>query len=296
MTVSRNRRFKWMLIPMIFLAPALMLYAVFFLYPLAYTVFLSFHQWDMINPDKDFVGWDNYYSLFKDEVLWKALVNTFLYMLMTIPISMTLGFLLALFIESLQRGKSFYRFIFYLPVVSSIAVVSIVWMLMYDQHHGIINQLFGVFGIKGPNWLADSSTALWAIAIVGIWKSLGSEMLLYISGLKSIDKSLYEAASIDGASRTHKLIHITLPLLSPITLFLLVMGMISSFQNFALVKIMTGGGPNNSTNVLVYQIYQEAFGFFNIGRAAAISLLLFLIVLTITVVQLKISKKTVHYG
>lgn len=167
---------------------------------------------------------------------------------------------------------------------------------MYDDQRGIVNALLMLFGIDGPNWLSDASSSLWAVAIVGIWKGFGYEMLLYVSGLKAIDKGLYEAASIDGAGRLRRLVHITLPLLSPITLFIVIMGIISSFQNFALIKIMTGGGPNNSSNVLVYQLYQEAFQFFSIGKAAAISVILFAFVLLITVVQLRLSRSTVHYS
>jgi ABC-type sugar transport systems, permease components len=291
---TRKSRGK-LLVPLLFLAPALALYAVFFVYPFVFTFLLSFQQWDMINPEKTFVGWDNYSQLMKDDVFWMSLRNTFLYMLMTMPISIAIGLGLALLIESLRGGRAFYRFIFYLPVVSSIAVIAIIWTLMYDDQHGIVNELLAAIGIDGPNWLSQTSSSLWAVAIVGIWKSFGYEMLLFTSGLKAIDRGIYEAASIDGAGRLRKFVHVTLPLLSPITLFIFIMGIISSFQNFALIKIMTGGGPNNSSNVLVYELYQEAFQFFSVGKAAAISILLFLIVMTITLVQLKVSRHTVHY-
>ncbi|MEF3305649.1 carbohydrate ABC transporter permease [Paenibacillus sp. GYB003] len=294
--LTNSYRRKMLFLPLLFLAPALLLYAVFFVYPFLFTFLLSFQQWDMIHPERSFVGWSNYASLLRDEVFWKALRNTFLYLLMTIPISITLGLGLALLMESLLRGRTIYRFIFYLPVVSSIAVIAIIWSLMYDDQHGIVNQLLALLGIDGPNWLSQSSTSLWAVAIVGIWKSFGYEMLLFISGLKSIDKGLYEAAAIDGASRWRRLFHLTLPLLSPITMFIVVMSIISSFQNFALIQIMTDGGPNNSSNVLVYQLYQEAFRFFSVGKAAAISVILFALVLFITVVQLRISRNTVHYN
>lgn len=293
---TSSYRWKMLFLPLLFLAPALLLYAVFFVYPFLFTFLLSFQQWDMIHPERSFVGWSNYASLLRDEVFWKALRNTFLYLLMTIPISITLGLGLALLLESLLRGRTVYRFIFYLPVVSSIAVIAIIWSLMYDDQHGIVNQLLALLGIDGPNWLAQSSTSLWAVAIVGIWKSFGYEMLLFISGLKSIDKGLYEAAAIDGASRWRRLFHLTLPMLSPITMFIVVMSIISSFQNFALIQIMTDGGPNNSSNVLVYQLYQEAFRFFSVGKAAAISVILFALVLFITAVQLRISRNTVHYN
>lgn len=286
---------KGRVLPFVFLAPAFVLYAVFFVYPFVFTTLLSFQEWDMLSPDKSFVGWDNYASLLNDDVFWMSLKNTFAYMLMTVPISCAIGLILALLLESLLRGKMLYRFVFYLPVVSSIAVVSIVWSLMYDPQHGIINELLKIIGVEVPNWLSQASSSLWAIAMVGIWKSFGYEMLLYISGLKSIDKGLYEAASIDGAGRFRKLIHLTIPLLSPITLFIFIVGIINSFQSFALIKIMTDGGPNNSSNMLVYQLYQEAFQFFNVGKAAAISVVLFLIVTAMTIIQLRLSKNAVHY-
>ncbi|GIP19397.1 ABC transporter permease [Paenibacillus montaniterrae] len=288
-------RRKMLLLPLFFLIPALLLYAVFFVYPFLFTFLLSFQQWDMISPERTFVGLENYAVLLDDEVFWKSMRNTLLYLLMTMPISIALGLGLALLMESLMRGRVVYRFLFYLPVVSPIAVIAIVWSLMYDDQRGIVNSLLMLFGIDGPNWLSDTSSSLWAVAIVGIWKGFGYEMLLYVSGLKSIDKGLYEAASIDGAGRWRRLVHIILPLLSPITLFIVIMGIISSFQNFALIKIMTGGGPNNSSNVLVYQLYQEAFQFFSIGKAAAISVILFAIILLITTVQLRLSRSTVHY-
>lgn len=292
-TISYRR--KMLLLPLLFLSPALLLYAVFFIYPFLFTFLLSFQQWDMIHPERSFVGWSNYAALMGDEVFWKSLRNTFLYMLMTMPVSIALGLGVALLMESLLRGRTVYRFLFYLPVVSSISVIAIIWSLMYDDQRGIVNQLLALLGIDGPNWLSQSSSSLWAVAIVGIWKSFGYEMLLFVSGLKAIDKGLYEAAAIDGAGRWRKLFHLTLPLLSPVTLFIVVMGIISSFQNFALIQIMTGGGPNNSSNVLVYELYQEAFRFFSVGKAAAISVILFVLVLLITVVQLRISRRTVHY-
>lgn len=289
-------RRKMLLLPLLFLTPAILLYAVFFVYPFLFTFLLSFQQWDMISPDRTFVGLSNYAGLLQDEVFWTSMRNTILYLLMTVPVSIGLGLGLALLMESLLRGKGVYRIIFYLPVVSPIAVVAIVWSLMYDDRNGLVNELLMLLGIDGPNWLSDASASLWAVAIVGIWKGFGYEMLLYVSGLKAIDKRLYEAASIDGAGRLRQLVHITLPLLSPITLFIVIMGVISSFQNFTLIKIMTGGGPNNSSNVLVHQLYQEAFQFFSIGKAAAISVILFAALLLFTVVQLRLSRNTVHYS
>lgn len=288
-------RYGYVLKPLLFLLPALALYAVFFVFPFAYTLFLSFHQWDMISPDRTYVGLDNFRQLLRDEAFWTVMKNTVRYMLMTMPVSMTIGLTLALLTESLLRGRVVYRFVFYLPVVSSVAVVALVWSFMYNPHDGLVNESLRMLGIRGPNWLSQSGTSLWAVAIVGIWKSFGAEMLFFISGLKSIDRGLYEAASIDGANRLQQLVRITLPLLSPVLLFLVIVGIISSFQSFALIAIMTKGGPNNSSNVLVYEVYQEAFQYFDVGKAAAISIVMFLLVVFVTVVQLRLSRNTVHY-
>ncbi|GAA3406106.1 sugar ABC transporter permease [Paenibacillus hodogayensis] len=293
--VRSGWRYRYVLKPLLFLLPALVLYAVFFVYPFVYTLFLSFHEWDMISPDRTFVGLDNFRQLLHDETFWTVLKNTVRYVLMTLPVSMAIGLTLALLTESLIRGRAVYRFVFYLPVVSSIAVIALVWSFMYNPHDGLVNENLGMLGIRGPNWLSQSGTSLWAVAIVGIWKSFGAEMLFFISGLKSIDRGLYEAASIDGAGRFQQLVRIKLPLLSPVLLFLVIVGIISSFQSFALIAILTKGGPNNSSNVLVYEVYQEAFQYFNVGKAAAISIVMFLLVAFVTVVQLRLSRNTVHY-
>lgn len=278
-----------------FLLPALGLYVVFFIYPFIFAFILSFQKWNLISPNKEFVGLDNYRRLLHDEVFWISLKNSALYVLLTVPFAMGIGLALALAVESLWRGKRLYRMIFFLPVVSSISIISIVWSLMYNEQVGAINVLLRMFGIQGPNWMNDPATALWSLAIVGIWKGFGYNMVLYISGLKSVDRTLYEAASMDGAGRWKQFRHVTLPMLSPVTFFILVMSIISSFQVFTTIQIMTRGGPNNATNVLVYQIYQEAFQFFNIGVASASSTILLLLVGTLTVIQLRLSRKTVHY-
>lgn len=282
-------------IPFAFLLPALGLYAVFFIYPFIFAFSLSFQKWNLISPNKTFVGLSNYIHLLHDEVFWISLKNSALYVLFTVPLAMGIGLVLALAVESLMRGKRLYRLIFFLPVVCSVGIIGIVWSLMYNPKVGAINVLLRAFGLNGPNWMNDPTTALLALAIVGIWKGFGYNMVLYISGLKSIDRGLYEASAIDGGGRWQQFRHVTLPLLSPVTFFILVMSIISSFQVFTTIQIMTHGGPNNSTNVLVYQIYQEAFQFFNIGVATASSTILLLIVGLLTVIQLRLSHKMVHY-
>lgn len=282
-------------IPYWFLLPALGLYALFFVYPFVYAFFLSFHEWNMISPEKIFVGFQNYLSLFSDEVYWISMKNTGLYVLMTVPVSLLAGLGLALLIEGVKKGKVLYRLLFFLPVVSSIAIMGIVWTLMYNPQVGAVNVILGYFGIEGIHWLNDPTIALISVALVGIWNSFGYNVILFISGLKGVDKNLYEAAALDGANTWESFKNVTIPMLSPVTFFVFVMSVISSFQVFTTVQVMTKGGPNNSTNVAVYQIYQEAFQFFSVGTATASATILLILVVIFTIVQLVVGKKLVHY-
>lgn len=287
--VSKN---SW---PYLFLSPALLIYGSFFVFPFVFSLYLSFMQWNLVSPNKEFVGIRNYVALFGDPVFWISLKNTVLYVLGTVPLSMIFGLAMAVLVEATGRFKEVYRFLFFIPVVASIAVVSIVWTLLFSPNNGWIGNVLEVFGLEGPNWLNDPKWAMWALIIVGVWKAMGYNMVLYIAGLKGIDRQLYEAAQIDGAGKWMQFRTITLPLLSPVTFFVMVVSIINSFQVFATIHIMTQGGPNNATNVLVYEVWQEAFQFFDIGKASALSMVLFLLVLVITVIQIRMTESRVHY-
>lgn len=292
---ASHRFIRRNLAPYWFLLPAFILYVAFFIYPLIYSFYLSFHKWNLISPIIKFVGFSNYTYLFHAEIFRKSLVNTLLYVLYTVPASMIIGLILALLIEKLKRGKQFYRSLFFLPVICTTAIISIVWELMYNPNIGTINKLLGMIGIHGGNWLNDPKLALAALAVIGIWKQFGYNMVLFISGMKAINQEMYEAISIDGAGRLKQTWHITIPLLSPTTFFVLIMSVISSFQVFTTIQVITQGGPNNATNVVVYEIYLEAFKYFDIGTATASSLLFLIIVSTFTILQLKLGQKHVYY-
>ena len=261
------------MVPYWFLLPAFALYVIFFIYPLIYSLYLSFHKWNLISPIITFVGFSNYMHLLHSEMFWKSLVNSVMYVIYTVPASMIIGLILALLVEKLRYGKQFYRAFFYLPVICATAIISIVWDLMYNPNIGTVNKLLGIIGIQGGNWLNDPKLALGALAVIGVWKQFGYNMVLYVSGLKSVNQELYEAAAIDGASQLKQIWHIIIPLLSPTTFFIMIMSILSSFQAFTTVHVITQGGPNNATNVFVYEIYMEAFRFFDIGSATAASIL-----------------------
>lgn len=281
--------------PFLFLSPALLVYGSFFIFPFIFSLYLSFMQWNLVSPNKEFVGIDNYIALVKDPVFWISLKNTVIYVLGTVPLSMILGLVMAILVEAAGRLREVYRFLFFIPVVTSIAVVSIVWTLLFSPNNGLIGNILKTVGVQGPNWLNDPNWAMWALIIVGVWKAMGYNMVLYIAGLKSIDRQLYEAAQIDGAGKWMQFRSITLPMLSPVTFFVMIVSIINSFQVFATIHIMTRGGPNNATNVLVYEVWQEAFQFFDIGKASALSMVLFLLVLAITIVQIRMTESKVHY-
>lgn len=286
---------KKLLWPVGLLLPALVIYGVFFIFPFLFTCYLSFMQWDLISPDMQAVGWQNYQKLFADKVFWISLANTAVYVVVTVPVSMLLGLGLAVLVEGAGRYRELYRFLLFIPVVASLAVTSFVWMLLMNPTNGLLNGLLAYLGIAGPNWLNDPWWALPSLMLIGVWKALGYNMVLYIAGLKSIDKRLYEAAELDGAGRWKRFTAITLPLLSPVHFFVLIVSIIHSFQLFTTVHIMTHGAPNNATNVLVYEVWQEAFQFFDIGKASALSMVMFLLVLVVTVWQIRLSESKVHY-
>jgi ABC-type sugar transport system permease subunit len=279
----------------LYLAPALALYALFWLSPAAYSVYLSFFDWDMASPRMTAVGLDNYRRVLTDPVFLTALRNTLLYVVGTVVVGTGVGLGLALAIQRVPGARALYRFVFFLPVVTSITVVSLVWLFFLNTQIGVVNQLLKTLGVPGPNWLNDPATALLALVVVGVWKGFGYNVVLFTAGLAAIDREVYEAAALDGARGWTTFRHVTWPLLSPVTLFVVVMGVIGSFQVFASVQLMTRGGPANATNVLVYHIWEAAFRFFDVGYAAALATLMAALVALLTIVQLRRGERFVHY-
>jgi ABC-type sugar transport system permease subunit len=224
-----------------------------------------------------------------------SLVNTVIYVVATVLLGTGIGLGLALVVQSLRRGREIYRFVVFLPVVTSITVITLIWLFLLNTQVGVVNQVLRAVGVAGPNWLNSSATALLAIVVVGVWKGFGYNVVLFTAGLEGIDRELYEAAALDGAGGWGVFRHITWPLLTPVTLFVVVVGVIASFQVFATVQIMTRGGPANATNVLVYHIWEAAFRFFDVGYAAALATLLALLVAGLTVLQIRRGEEHVHY-
>lgn len=284
----------WLLI-----LPAIAVVLLFTYAPSIYVFLLSFKDWDMISPVKTNVGFANYVKIFsKGSEFWNALKRTLIYSLIFIPSTLVLSLFIATRIVRLDKNKGLFQSLFFIPSVTSISVISLVWSYIFNPQIGPINAFLLNIGIpldKIPQWLNSTKLALPTVAIIGIWQNIGFMTLLFMSGLQNIPKTYYEAAEIDGAPRGLVFRKITLPLLSPVTYYVMFMLIINSFKVFDIIAIMTKGKPQGTTSVLLYYVYQQSFQFFDAGVASAASWIIFMILLVIFFVQQKIGEKNVHY-
>ena len=294
---GKRSRFRFMegLKDFLFAIPALLCLIVFTYYPLINSFYLSFTNWNMTKPVKEFIGFRNYDYLLHNDMFYKVLRVTFTYTVLDVVLTLSIGLLLALLFNRSTKPFNFMRSILFMPHYISMVVVAIIFMWIFNGKYGVLNQLLASMGIDPVNWLSNPRTALWALIIVSVWKGVGFVMIIFIAGLRSIPVDYYEASNIDGATKWHQFWKITLPLLSPTTLFLLITNFISSMQVFQSIDILTNGGPLNATKAMVYWIYEMAFGEFRTGRASALVVMFFLIIIFLTFVQIWVSKKKVHY-
>lgn len=280
----------------LFLAPSLLLFAIFTAIPVISAFFISFTQWNLFN-EVTWVGIGNYLELARDEIFAKVLGNTAYFVLVSVPVQIVLALLCALVLNRGIKGQTFFRVVYFLPVVTSTVAAALVWAWLFNSNFGLINAALSLVGVTDlPKWMGSTRWAMPAIIIVSIWQNLGYAMVLFLAGLQNIGKDVHDAAALDGATGWDRFWHITLPLLSPTTFFVLVISIIGSFQVFELVLVMTKAGPANATNTLVYYIYQNGFQFYQMGYASAAAMVLFLIVLIFTLVQYKLQRRWVHYG
>ena len=277
------------------LLPAAALLALFTHWPVLGTLWDSFHATPKGSRPAPFVGLENYQVMLADEVFWKSLWNNLWFALGTIPISIALALVMALWVNSAMRGRTWLRMAFFTPTVLPMIAVANIWLFFYTPQYGLLEQLTGFFGIPSRNWLGTESTALACVIVVAIWKEAGFFMIFYLAALQSIPPSLAEAAALEGASRGYYLRRIVLPLLMPTTLFVLVNAVINSFRLVDHIIVMTKGGPNNATSLLLFHIYQVGFSFWDTGYAAALTVVLLAILGTTAVVQFVFLDKKVHY-
>ncbi|MEV6353933.1 carbohydrate ABC transporter permease [Streptomyces hydrogenans] len=272
---------------LLMVAPALLHAALWIGLPVVASVALAFTSYDVLTAPR-FVGLDNFRDMLEDDVFRKAVVNTLVYTFFTVPVGMALGLLAALALNTGLRARGVFRTAVFLPQVTATVAIALVWLWIYNPRSGLLNILLGVFGIEGPAWLSSMTWAMPSVVLVGIWQGIGMKMLIYLAALQSLPRELYEAASVDGATRVRQFFSLTLPLLKPATFFVLITSMISAFQSFDQIYILTDGGPANSTTMMTYEIYKSAFREFRVGYASAQSLVLFLLLMGFTLVNRRI--------
>jgi sn-glycerol 3-phosphate transport system permease protein len=288
--VSRGAIHGWLL-----LLPAAALLALFTHWPVIGTIWDSFHGTPKGGRAAPWVGIENYRLMAADEVVWKSLTNNLWYCLGTIPLSIALAILMALWVNSAMRGRTWLRMAFFTPTVLPMIAVANIWLFFFTPQYGLLEQVTGAFGIASRNWLGSPDTALACVTVVAIWKEAGFFMIFYLAALQSIPPSLAEAAALEGASRGYYFRREVFHLLMPNTLIVLVTAVINSFRLVDHIVVMTKGGPNNATSLLLFHIYQVGFSFWDTGYAAALTVVLLAILATTAVVQFGFLEKRVHY-
>jgi multiple sugar transport system permease protein len=287
-------RLKYALTVLVFLLPSLVPLLAFVIGPMISAGWTSLHSWNLIGP-MEWVGLDNYAQLLGDPGTREAFLHTVYYIVGYLPLVYVGGLALALALNSRIRGRALFRGIYFLPVITSWVVVALVWRWLLSPSNGVVNTVLSWVGIEGPGWWADPAWAMPSIILASAWKDLGFVMVILLAGLQTINPDLYEASELDGAGWWRRLRSITLPLLSPSTFFVIVLSLINGFQVFDQVYVMTGGGPNDASRVVVQQVYDLTFRYGQAGMASALSWLLFAVILVITLIQFYGQKKWVNY-
>jgi multiple sugar transport system permease protein len=276
---------------LVMIAPNIILFCLFMLFPILWTLIMSFTQYDLMSPMR-FTGLKNYITMFQDEVAIQCLRNTIVYTLFTVPTGLCISLFLAVLLDQGLHGKYFFRASFFLPSITSWVVIATVWQWLLNKDFGLLNQFLSLFGVSPVAWLDSGKLSLLSLAIVGIWKNVGYNMLLFLAGLQGISSVYYEASTLDGASKAQQLSKITIPLLTPTTFFVFITSIIGAFQTFDSVNVMTSGGPGRSSSVLAFYLYQNAFRYMKMGYASALAYLLFIVIMAVTIINMRFEKKS----
>ena len=291
----RSRRIRYTLTVLAFLLPSAIPIVLFVLGPMVAAAWISLTEWNLLSPAK-WVGFENYATLLSDPETAEIFLHTVYYIVGYLPLVYVGGLAIALGLNTALRGRTALRGVYFLPVVTSWIVVALVWRWLLNPVNGVVNTVLAFFGIEGPGWWSDPAWAMPSIILASAWKDVGFVMVILLAGLQAIDPELIDAARVDGAGWWRRLFSITLPLLSPATFFVIVISLINGFQVFDQVYAMTGGGPGGATQVVVQQIYDLTFRYGKAGEASALSWLLFIVILAVTVVQIRGQRKWVNYG
>jgi len=285
---------KWMVLKLtpqekaavVFVLPLMIPLTVYWIAPSLASLYYSLTNYSVVLPTR-WVGVDNFGRLYDDSLFWRSLWNSAYFTFGNIPLNMIAGLTLAMTVNSYIRFRNFFRVVFYLPLVTSSIALSMVWLWLFDPHFGLLNAFLRIMGLPPQQWLQSTSQAMPSIVLMSVWGGVGGTMLIYLAGLQGIPEQLYEAAQVDGATRWQSFWYITLPCLKPVTLYVLVTNIIGSFQIFGPIYAMTDGGPAFATTTIVHQIYINGFRYFSMGYGAAQSWVLFLLLLGLSIVNLR---------
>ncbi|MFF2157419.1 carbohydrate ABC transporter permease [Paenibacillus chitinolyticus] len=293
--LSKKKRWRENALAYFFLAPSLIIFATFLFYPMLRSVYLSMTLTDPRGRVAEFVWFDNFVDLFQSGQFYSDLKVTLLFILYTVPTSIIWALLLAAFTHNKLKGMKIFQFVFSLPLVISVGTGSIIWLLLFHPTAGMLNYFLSLVHIQAVPWLTDPAWALISVSLMTVWMNMGFLFIVLSSGMQGVPEEIYESAKIDGSGPVRTFLQIVLPLLSPTLFFALIVSVIGAFQAFGQINILTKGGPMDSTNVVVYSIYQEAFVNFRFGTGSAEALILFFIILILTVLQFTVLEKKVHY-
>lgn len=288
-TKKRLQR-RWNFWGYLFILPNFIGFVLFMLVPIIMALVFSFTNYDVIST-MDFIGFENYIDLFTDDQFLISLRNTLWYCVLTVPSGVVLALLMAVLLNRQLKGMAIFRTLVFIPVITSMVAVSLVWSMLYEDNSGLLNILLGYLGLGPVHWLTDTNMAMISIAIMSVWKGLGYNMTIFLAGLQGVPGELYEAATIDGANSVQKFFKITVPMIGPTTYFVTLMALIGSLQVFDQVNIMTGGGPVDATKTVAFYLYQYGFQFYKMGYACAAAYVLFILVFIVSLIQNISSKK-----
>ncbi|CAM3368123.1 MULTISPECIES: sugar ABC transporter permease [Brevibacillus] len=283
--------YAWLL-----LLPSLIFLLLFTFYPVLQTIILSFHQADLGSPEPFFNGVDNYKLMLEDDVFWKVLSNNIWFALGTVPTSTALALGMALFANKVLRGKGFVRTAYFYPTIVPMIAVANIWLFIYTPEYGALSHVMEWFGKGDMNWLGDQTYVMWAMIFMVIWKEAGYFMIFYLAGLQNISQELYESAAMEGASSWTVFRRVTFPLLMPTTMFVSIIAFTNSFKLVDHLVIMTKGGPDNASNLLLYYIYETAFSFWDQGMASALTIVMVVLLLAVAAIQFFSLDKKIHYN
>ena len=280
------------LLPYLMVSPYILFVLVFVLFPVFFCLFLTFHKWNIIAPMK-FIGTDNYLRLFQDRLFWKAIGNTLKFLLLHIPLQLIVSLFLAYLLNQKMKASSFFRASFFMPVIVSGVVVTILWQQLLGFDSGLINRLLTTVGLNKIGWLVNPDVAIYSIAVMATWKNVGLYVILFLVGLQTVPTQYYEAAKMEGATRWQQFYHITLPMINPTIFMVVILSTIGGFNLFIEPYIMTGGGPLNQTLSAVLYIYKQAFQYYNMGYSATLGFFYAIMIMTVVILQKKFIEKEV---